>query len=372
MTVETKLFEVFNMGPTQLRNRIVMAPMTRGRAGEHRQPNKLMMDYYCQRASAGLIITEATTISEQANGWVNSPGIYTDQMQQGWSDIVESVHDNGGKMFLQLWHCGRASHSDFHNGNPAVAPSAIKMDGDKEQIRTPKGKKPYEVPRALESEEVAKIVEDYRAAAERARNVKFDGVEIHAANGYLIDTFLQSKTNHRNDRYGGSIEKRFTMLKEVVEASLSVWPSQQVGVRISPNGAFNGMGSSDYREQFTYVATQLAQYDLAYLHVMDGLGFGFHDLGEPMTLEEFRKVYSGTIMGNVGYDKKSAVAQIGSGNADLIAFGRPFISNPDLVARYKNGWSLNAEADQSVWYSDTGAEGYTDFPTYEESQARSE
>ena len=221
MTIETKLFEMYNMGPTQLRNRIVMAPMTRGRAGEDRLPNKLMTEYYCQRASAGLIITEATTISEQANGWVNSPGIYTDDMQRGWSQVVDAVHDKGGKIFLQLWHCGRASHSAFHDGQPAVAPSAVKIDGDKAQIRTPDGKKPYEVPRALETEEVPKIVEEYRAAAERAKKAGFDGIEIHGANGYLIDTFLQSKTNRRQDKYGGSIEKRFTMMKEVAEAVLT-------------------------------------------------------------------------------------------------------------------------------------------------------
>jgi 2,4-dienoyl-CoA reductase-like NADH-dependent reductase (Old Yellow Enzyme family) len=369
MTPETKLFEVYNIGPNQLRNRIVMAPMTRGRADADRIPNDLMLDYYCQRSSAGMILTEATTISEQANGWVNSPGIYTDRMESGWAKIVKAIHDKGGLIFLQLWHCGRASHSAFHGGDPAVAPSAIKIDGDKDEIRTPEGKQPYEVPRALETDEVASTVEDYRAASERAKKAGFDGVEIHAANGYLIDTFLQSKTNHRDDKYGGSIEERFTMLKEVVEAASTVWSSKQVGVRISPNGAFNNMGSPDYREQFTYVAKQLDKYELAYLHVLDGLGFGFHEIGEPVTLSEIRQVYSGTIIGNVGYDKESAVERVGSGDADLIAFGRPYISNPDLVERFKNDWPLNDEADQSVWYSDTGADGYTDFPTYEKEQA---
>lgn len=368
MTRQSKLFEAYQLGTKELRNRIVMAPMTRGRAGEDRIPNDMMAKYYCQRVSAGLIITEATTISEQANGWVNSPGIYTDQMQSGWEGIVQSIHAESGLVFLQLWHCGRASHSDFHDGNLPVAPSAIKIDGDKDEIRTPEGKKPYQTPRPLESDEIQRTVDDYRRAAERARQAGFDGVEIHAANGYLIDTFLQSKTNHRDDRYGGTIEKRFTFLEEVVQAVSSVWPSNQVGVRLSPNGAFNDMGSPDFRQQFTYVARQFDQFDLAYLHILDGLGFGFHELGEPMTLAEFRQVFSGTIIGNVGYDKQSANDRISDGDADLIAFGRPFISNPDLVERFKNDWPLNDDAPQSVWYSDTGAEGYTDFPTYQQSK----
>lgn len=345
-----------------------MAPLTRGRSGANRIPNSTMLDYYCQRSSAGMILTEATTISEQANGWVNSPGIYTDEMERGWAKIVEAVHAKGGLIFMQLWHCGRASHSAFHDGAPAVAPSAIKINGDKDEIRTPEGKQPYEVPRELQTDEVASTVEDYRKASERAKKAGFDGVEIHAANGYLIDTFLQSKTNQRKDKYGGSVKARFTMLNEVVEAISSVWPSRQVGVRISPNGSFNDMGSLDYRDQFTYIAKQLDKHNLAYLHVLDGLGFGFHDLGEPMTLAEIRQVYSGTIIGNVGYDKHSAVERIGSDDADLIAFGRPYISNPDLVERFKNDWPLNDAADQSVWYSDTGAEGYTDFPTYKKGQ----
>jgi N-ethylmaleimide reductase len=361
------LFDEYQLGPITLKNRIVMAPLTRGRAGEDRIPNDIMATYYSQRATAGLIISEATTISRQANGWNESPGIYTDGMEEQWKKVVESVHESGGKIFLQLWHCGRASHSDFHGGAPAVAPSAIKIDNG-EQIRTPHGKKPHEIPRALETHEVELVVEDYRAAAQRAKRAGFDGVEIHSANGYLIDTFLQSKTNQRDDKYGGSIEKRYTFLDEIVNAVCSVWPSRQVGVRLSPNGVFNDMGSPDFREQFTYVAGQLDQYDLAYIHVMDGLGFGFHQLGEPVTLSELRKVYSGTLMGNCGYDRQSAELQIEQGNADLIAFGRPFISNPDLVARFKNEWPLNEEADMSTWYAPTGAKGYIDFPVYHENR----
>ena len=355
------MFEKFKMDDLMLQNRIVMAPLTRARAGEKRVPNDMMAEYYTQRATAGLIITEATTISEQANGWLQSPGIYTDEMTEGWRNVVDSVHRHDGKIFLQLWHCGRASHSSFHNGNPAVAPSAIKINGD--YIHTPKGKEDYETPKALSSEEIAQTKIDYRNAALRAKEAGFDGLEIHSANGYLLDTFLQSKTNHRTDEYGGSIESRYRMLDEVLKEVCDVWPANRVGVRLSPNGVFNDMGSPDYREQFTYVASQLNNYGLAYLHVMDGLGFGFHELGEPMTLFEFREVFSNPLIGNCGYTQETAEQALTQGHADLIAFGRPFISNPDLVERFKNNLPLNPEADMSTWYTPAGRKGYTDFET---------
>jgi len=361
------LFTPFELGQTTLPNRIVMAPLTRGRAGKERIPNETMAEYYAQRSSAGLIISEATTISEQANGWNESPGIYTDEMVQGWKTITTAVHKNGGRIFLQLWHMGRASHSSFHNGELAVAPSAIKIEGD--GIHTPLGKQDHEVPRALETSEIPGIVEDYRRAAERARDAGFDGVEIHSANGYLLDQFLQSKTNQRDDRYGGSVENRYRLLGEVVHAVTSVWPADQVGVRLSPNGVFNDMGSPDYREQFTYAAQQLDRYGLAYLHVLDGLAFGFHELGKPMELSEFRRVFHGALIGNCGYSQEEANERLEAGEADLIAFGRPFISNPDLVERFQNDWPLAETADMSVWYSPTGASGYTDFPTYQETVA---
>jgi N-ethylmaleimide reductase len=339
-----------------------MAPLTRSRAGEARLPNALMAEYYSQRASAGLIITEATVISEQGNGWQNSPGIYSDKQASAWEQVVDAVHAKGGRLFLQLWHTGRASHSSFHHGQLPVAPSAIKIDGD--GIHTPIGKQAYETPRALQTEEIPSVVEDYRKAAERAKVAGFDGIEVHGANGYLIDQFLQSKTNHRSDRYGGSLENRFQFLKEVTEAVLTVWPANRVGIRISPNGVFNDMGSPDYRETFLYVADHLNVYNLAYLHVMDGLAFGFHNLGEPMALSEFRAVFSTALMGNCGYTQEAAETAIQIGQADLIAFGRPYISNPDLVERFTHNLELNPTADMSVWYS-FGAEGYTDFPTYD-------
>ena len=356
------LFQPLVMGGLTLPNRIVMAPLTRSRAGLARLPNSVMADYYTQRSTAGLIISEATTISEEANGWNQSPGIYTDQMQEHWKQVVQAVHAHHGRMFLQLWHMGRSSHSSFHGGKLPVAPSALAIQGD--GIHTPNGKQSFEVPRALETSEIPRVVEDYRRAAERAKAAGFDGVEIHGANGYLIDQFLQSKTNHRTDAYGGSIENRYRFLDEIVQAVTSVWPANRVGVRLAPNGVYNDMGSPDYREQFTYTAAQLDQYGLAYLHVMDGLAFGFHQQGEPMTLDDFRKVFHGVLMGNCGYTKEAAEKAVAEGHADLIAFGRPFISNPDLVLRFKNNWPLAEIADMSVWYSPTAERGYSDFPAY--------
>ena len=360
--VSSPLFQPFDLHGLWLPNRIVLAPMTRGRAGADRLPNRLMADYYAQRSSAGLLVTEATTISEEAEGWSESPGIYTDEMTEGWKLTTDAVHAKGGVIFLQLWHTGRASHSSFHQGRLAVAPSAIKIN--EPYIHTPIGKKPYEDPRALKTDEIPSVVEDYHRAAEQAKRAGFDGVELHGANGYLIDEFLQSKTNHRTDEYGGSIENRYRFLKEVVEAVTSVWPASRVGVHLSPNGTYNDTGSPDYREQFTYVAGQLDHFGLAYLHVVDGLAFGFHGLGEPMTLAEFRKVFHGPLIGNCGYTKEAAEKAIAQGYADLISFGRPFISNPDLVERLRNGWPLAELAPMSDWYSPTGAKGYTDFPPY--------
>jgi len=358
------LFSPFILRGLPLNNRVVMAPMTRGRAGGERIPNALMADYYCQRVGAGLIITEATVVSEQGIGWIDSPGLYNDAQRDGWKGVVDAVHAKDTPMFAQLWHCGRASHSSFHRGAPPVAPSAIKLNG--EYIHTPRGKQPYETPRALETDEIPSIVEDYRAAAERAKAAGFDGVEVHAANGYLIDQFLQSKTNQRTDIYGGTSENRFRFLQEILTAVTTVFPVERVGVRLAPNGNFNDMGSPDYQGSFLHYASRLNDMTLAYLHVMDGLAFGFHDLGEPMTLQGFRAVFKGPLMGNCGYTQETAAAAIRDGHADLIAFGRPFITNPDLVERFANSWELHPDADPSVW-SKPGPEGYLDYATYKAS-----
>jgi N-ethylmaleimide reductase len=353
------LLSPFDLHGLALSNRVIMAPLTRGRAGNLRLPNELMVEYYKQRASAGMIIAEATTISTQGIGWIDSPGIYNDAQEAGWRRIVDTLHTAGTPIILQLWHCGRASHSSFHNGQPPVSASAVKLNG--ESIHTPNGKQPYETPRPLETAEVAAVVEDYRRAAQRARSAGFDGVEIHAANGYLINQFLDSKTNQRTDVYGGSLENRFRFLKEIVQAILTVWPANRVGVRLSPNGNFNDMGAPDFRETYTHAATELNRFGLAYLHVVDGLAFGFHEQGTPMTLAEFRAVFKGPLMGNCGYTLETAEQAIASGAADLIAFGRPFLSNPDLVERFANGWELNPPAEMKVW-SAPDARGYTDFP----------
>jgi len=359
-TLSPSLLTSFELHDLTLQNRIAMAPMTRARAGIERLPNALMAEYYVQRASAGLMITEGVTISEQANGWVQSPGIYTDDMQEAWRPVVKAVHQAGGTIFMQLWHCGRSSHSSFYDGQLAVAPSAIAIN--EEYVHTPTGKQPHETPRALETTEISGVVDQYRNAAQAARDAGFDGVEIHSANGYLLDEFLQSKTNQRTDDYGGSIEKRYRLLHEVVTAVCDVWPGNRVAVRLSPNGVYNDMGSPDFREQFTYVAQQLDSFGLAYLHVMDGLAFGSHGLGEPMTLADFRAIYTGPIMGNCGYTQETAEHAVASGDADMISFGRPFISNPDLVRRFTEGIELNPIADVAAWYSPNGSEGYTDFP----------
>jgi N-ethylmaleimide reductase len=366
-TLTPTLLSPYDLAGLPLKNRVVMAPLTRGRAGEERIPNALMAEYYAQRASVGLIISEGVTISKQANGWLNSPGIYTEEQAQAWKPVVEAVHAKGTPFFLQLWHTGRASHSSFQeNSQLPVSASGIRLQN--EDIHTPIGKQPYETPRVLETHEIPLIVEDYRRAAQRAQAAGFDGVEIHAGFGYLIDEFLQSKTNQRPDQYGGSLENRYRFLNEIIEAVLTVFPANRVGVRLTPNSIYNDMGSPDFRETFLYVAQQLNTYGLGYLALIDGLKFnGFHELGEPMGTAEFRDVFTGAIIANSDYTQATASVAIQEGSADLIGFGRPIISNPDLVERFANGWLLNPPADPSVWFSFDKA-GYTDFPTYSESQ----
>ena len=354
----SKIFETLTLGKFHLKNRIAMAPMTRGRAGKDRVPGDLMAEYYFQRASAGLLITEATVVSKQGIGWIDSPGIYTDAMVEGWQRVTEKVKPTGTPIFLQLWHCGRASHSDFHDGNLPVSASAVKLIGD--HIHTPLGSKPYETPISLSEDEIKATVNDYRKAAENAKAAGFSGIEVHGANGYLINQFLDATTNQRDDQYGGSFENKFRFFKEVLEAVLEVWPSDQVGARISPNGVFNDMGCDDYRELFLYVTKEINKLKLGYLHIMDGLAFGFHEKGEPMTLTEFRPLFKGVIIGNCGYAKETAEERIAEGNADIIAIGRPFITNPDLPERYRNNWPLNPAEDMSLWYT-PGPEGYTDY-----------
>ncbi len=356
-----RLFEPLIIGNLKLKNRIAMAPMTRGRAGKERIANELMAEHYHQRSSAGLLITEATSISTEGIGWIDSPGIYSDEMVEGWRIVTDKIKQTGTPIFLQLWHCGRASHSDFHNGELPVSSSAVKLNGD--FIHTPLGKKPYETPRALTVDEIHATINDYRQAALNAKAAGFSGIELHGANGYLINQFLDSKTNLRSDQYGGSLENKFRFLKEALDAVIETWPAEQVGVHISPNGIFNDMGSEDFRETYLYVVGELNKFNLGYLHIVDGLAFGFHEKGEPMTLAEFRSIYQGIIIGNCGYTKEAAEERIAEGNADLVSFGRPYITNPDLPERFKNNWPLNPFEDMSLWYT-PGEEGYTDYEPY--------
>ncbi len=357
----TQLFDPIKMGTLQVKNRIALAPMTRGRAGDERIPNEVMADYYFQRSSAGLLITEATVVSQEGIGWIGSPGVYTDAMVEGWKKVTQKVAPTDAHLFLQLWHCGRASHSDFHNGELPVSASAVKLNGD--SIHTPQGTKEYETPREMTKEDIKRTLSDFRQAALNAKEAGFSGIEVHGANGYLINQFLDSKSNHRTDEYGGSPEKKYRFLKEVLDTVLEVWDPSQVGVRLSPNGIFNDMGSADFRETYLYVAKELNKLNLGYLHVMDGLAFGFHEKGDPMTLAEFKSVYNGLIMGNCGYEKDPAQKMIENGDADFIAFGRPFISNPDLPERLKHDWPLNSFEDMTYWYT-PDAQGYTDYQSY--------
>jgi N-ethylmaleimide reductase len=352
------LLSPYKLGNLELPNRIIMAPLTRGRAGVSRIPNALMAQYYIQRASAGLIITEATQISEQAAGWNESPGIHTDEQVKGWQAITEAVHQSGGRIFLQLWHMGRASHPDFQPGGALpVAPSAIAPAGE---IHTPNGKKPHVVPRALELEEIPGVVQQYVDATKRAQAAGFDGVEVHAANGYLIDQFLRDCSNQRTDAYGGSIANRSRFLLEVTEAVVNTWSPDRVGVRLSPTNPFNDMRDRDPVATFTYAAEALNSFGLAYLHVLEALPGHFLAAEGERVSPHLRRVFSGTLMVNGGYDGALGETAIADGDADLVAYGIPFIANPDLPERLRHGLPLNA-ADPATFYT-RGEKGYTDYP----------
>jgi len=369
--MSSQLLSPVKIGDLDLPNRVIMAPLTRGRAGLSRKANKYMAEYYEMRASAGLIIGEATAVSEQGYGWFGSAGLYTEEHAHGWKIVTDAVHAKGGKMFAQLWHMGRQAHSSFHSKPEIVAPSAISVGGGHTRDIN-HNESEYELPRALETEEIPGVVVDYIESARLAKLAGFDGVEVHGANGYLIDEFLQSSTNQRTDRYGGSFENRFRILKEIVEgiAAAGHFPYNRIGVRISPNGVFGGMGSADNFEMFTYVAAQLNTYGLAYLHVMDGLGFGFHNLGKAITAFDIKKVFNGPVMVNVGLTKDSAEGIIRSGAADLTAFGRPYLSNPDLVERFQNNWPIVESAPYPDWYGGLSnpeecLDGYLTYKPYE-------
>jgi N-ethylmaleimide reductase len=344
------------IGLYNLSNRIVMAPLTRMRAPQN-IPNDLMAIYYGQRTSAGLIIAEASPISPQGVGYPATPCIYNELHVSGWKKITETVHAQNGHIFLQLWHVGRISHPDFHQGALPVAPSAIAPKG---KALTPTGMQMFVTPRALETDEIQGIVEDYRKAAKNALEAGFDGVEIHSANGYLLDQFLRDGSNKRTDCYGGSFENRARLLFEVTEAVISVWGAQRVSIRLSPSGTFNDMTDSDPETFFVYLLGQLNRFGLAYLHIVDALEGDVRHGANVVSLAVLRKAYKGMLIVCGGYDKLRAEDAINQGLADAVAFGQLYIANPDLVERFKLNAPLN-KADATTFYGGT-EKGYTDYP----------
>ena len=355
-TSTSDLFTPLELGALALPNRIVLAPLTRNRAGAGNAPQAMNATYYGQRASAGLIITEASQISPQGVGYPATPGIHSEEQVAGWRLVTQAVHERDGRLFIQLWHVGRISHPSLQADNALpVAPSAIRAQGE---AMTYEGLKPFETPRALESDEIPAIIADYENAARRAREAGFDGVEIHAANGYLLDQFLRDGTNQRSDQYGGDINQRMRLLEEVVDAVSAVWGAERVGVRLSPENSFNDIHDAQPQETFNAVADMLGGHRLCYLHVVEG---------DMMTGErhvdyrELKRRFGGLYMANNGYDFARATRAIEDGSADLVSFGRLFIANPDLPARFAQGAALN-EPDPDTFYGGD-EKGYTDYPS---------
>jgi N-ethylmaleimide reductase len=346
------LFTPWRLGNTDLGNRMVMAPMTRSRALEGNVPNPLAATYYEQRASAGLIVSEATQVTPRGQGYIRTPGIHSAEQVAGWTVITDAVHRAGGKIFLQLWHVGRISHPDFHGGELPVAPSAIAPVG---QTYTHKGLQQMVTPRALELSELPGVVDQYRKGAENAKAAGFDGVEIHGANGYLLDQFLRDGANKRTDAYGGSVENRARLGLEVTQAVISVWGPDRVGYRISPNGTFNTMSDSNPAETFSYMAEQLNKLGIVYLHAVDPLADGDKRLSTVL-----RKKFDRTFIVNGGFNADSGNAAIRNGEADLVAFGVPFLANPDLPKRYQLKAALNVP-DQGTFYAGD-EKGFADYP----------
>ncbi|WP_373387597.1 alkene reductase [Pseudomonas alcaligenes] len=346
----TTLFDPLKLGSLQLPNRIIMAPLTRCRADAGRVPNALMAEYYVQRASAGLILSEATSVTPMGVGYPDTPGIWSEDQVRGWLNITRAVHANGGRIFLQLWHVGRVSDPVYLNGELPVAPSAVKPAGHVSLVRPIKE---FVTPRALETEEIAEIVEAYRHGAENAKAAGFDGVEIHGANGYLLDQFLQSSTNQRNDQYGGSVENRARLLLEVTDAAISVWGADRVGVHLAPRQDAHDMGDANPRETFGYVARELGKRGVAFICTREKEG---EDSLTPYLKEQF----GGLVIANERFTKEQANAWLAAGKADAVAFGIPFIANPDLVERLAQDAPLN-EPRPELFYAQ-GPVGYIDYP----------
>lgn len=345
------LFDPITIGALQLKNRVIMAPLTRARAvGGQRVPNALMAEYYAQRASAGLIISEATSVTPQGVGYENTPGIWSDEQVEGWKLVTEAVHAKGGKIVLQLWHVGRISDPSLLDGQAPVAPSAIAAKGNVSLLRPVR---PYAVPRALETDELAGVVAAYRLGAENAKKAGFDGVEVHGANGYLLDQFLQDSTNQRTDQYGGSVENRARLMLEVTDAVIGVWGADRVGMHLAPRRDSHDMGDSNPAETFGYVARELGKRGIAFIAAREAVG---EDSLGPLIKREFGGVY----VANEKFDLAGAQAALAEGRADAIAWGKDFISNPDLPRRLQLGAPLNAQRPE-LFYAPS-AEGYTDYP----------
>ncbi len=359
----TDLFEPVTLGDIALANRIVMAPLTRARACEDGVPTDLHATYYAQRASAGLIIAEATNITQQGRGYALTPGLWTEEQVAGWKKVTDAVHAAGGKIVSQLWHVGRFSHVSLQpDGKAPVAPSAIKAEG---KTFTVDGMQDVSEPRALETDEIPGLIQDYVRAAENAKRAGFDGVEVHSANSYLLDQFIRDSTNKRTDQYGGPIENRTRLTQEIVEAVVGVWGSGRVGIRLSPTtpDAGNTPMDSTPMETYGYLIKQLNRFNLAYLHFVEGATAGSRDLPEGIDLDALRDLFEGPYIGNNGYDLNLAVERRAEGRVDAVAFGRPFIANPDLVSRLQNGQPL-AEAERETYYGN-GAVGYIDWPEFD-------
>lgn len=352
------LFDPITLGAIDAPNRIVMAPLTRGRAGPGFVPNELALEYYRQRASAGLIISEATGISQEGLGWPSAPGLWTDAQVEGWKPVTDAVHAAGGRIVAQLWHMGRLVHSVFNDGKPPVSASATVGEG---RAHTPVGRRDLEVARPLELHEIPRVIADYVHAAENAKKAGFDGVQLHGANGYLIDQFLRDNSNLRDDDYGGSVENRIRLLREVTEALIGVWGKDRVAVRLSPNGATQGVDDSAPEKLFPAAAAALDALGIAFLELREpGPEGTFGRTDVPKQSPAIRQAFKGPLILNSDYDVALAEAALASGEADAIAFGRPFIGNPDLVERIRSGAEWAADNPQT-WYS-PGAEGYTDYP----------
>lgn len=344
------LFDPIRIGELELANRIIMAPLTRCRADEGRVPNALMAEYYSQRASAGLILSEATSVTPMGVGYPDTPGIWSEEQVTGWRNITRAVHANGGKIVLQLWHVGRISDPVYLDGELPVAPSAIKPAGHVSLVRP---MKEYETPRALETSEIGEIVEAYRKGAENAKAAGFDGVEIHGANGYLLDQFLQDSTNTRTDQYGGSLENRARLMLEVTDAAISVWGAGRVGVHLSPRADAHDMGDSNRAETFTYLARELGKRNVAFICTRE------HEADDSLT-PSLKEAFGGIVIANESFTKDQANAWLAAGKADAVAFGKTFIANPDLPARFEQNAPLN-EQDSSTFYAQ-GPVGYIDYP----------